>query len=303
MLCRSVDGLDGAEAKEVQPKDQPPMDEAALIEERRKRREAIKARHRGQATPLLVQALALDKKSAPKSPKTAANDDERPGPVLPGKSKSGADAQLSATATTHDSPPPTPKESTGQDSPTALVVLNDKDLANQNASDNVPVQEDEPSAADYDPTMDMQEDRARQDNRQLDEVPSGAYDETIAAHQDVLLPETAIQEAHVEKVRDEFDMFADEDDMFAEAPVASKVPVEKAKAVSVPRSEAVDLSMLDDWDDDEGYYKVILGELLDNRYHVQSNLGRGMFSGVVRATDQKAGKLAAVKIIRNNESM
>ncbi|KAL8992406.1 MAG: hypothetical protein Q9188_007593 [Gyalolechia gomerana] len=301
--AESVDGLDGAEAKEVQPKDQPPMDEAALIEERRKRREAIKARHRGQATPLLVQALALDKKSTPKSPKTAANDDERPGSVLPGKSNSGADAQLSATATTHDSPPPTPKESTGQDSPTALVVLNDRDLANQNASDNVPVQEDEPSAADYDPTMDMQEDRARQDNRQLDEVPSGAYDETIAAHQDVLLPETAIQEAQVEKVRDEFDMFADEDDMFAEAPVASKVPVEKAKAVPVPRSEAVDLSMLDDWDDDEGYYKVILGELLDNRYHVQSNLGRGMFSGVVRATDQKAGKLAAIKIIRNNESM
>ena len=35
-----------------------PVDEAVLIEERRKRREAIKAKHRGQATPLLVQALA-----------------------------------------------------------------------------------------------------------------------------------------------------------------------------------------------------------------------------------------------------
>ena len=34
------------------------IDEAILIEERRKRREAIKAKHRGQATPLLVQALA-----------------------------------------------------------------------------------------------------------------------------------------------------------------------------------------------------------------------------------------------------
>lgn len=38
-----------------------PGDEAASIDERRKRREAIKARHRGQATPLLVQALAPDK--------------------------------------------------------------------------------------------------------------------------------------------------------------------------------------------------------------------------------------------------
>ena len=33
------------------------IDEAVLIEERRKRREAIKAKHRGQATPLLVQVL------------------------------------------------------------------------------------------------------------------------------------------------------------------------------------------------------------------------------------------------------
>lgn len=31
-----------------------PLDEATLIEERRKRREAIKAKHRGQTTPMLV---------------------------------------------------------------------------------------------------------------------------------------------------------------------------------------------------------------------------------------------------------
>lgn len=47
-----------------------PTDEATLIEERRKRREAIKARHRGQATPILVQALALDTTSAPSTPKS-----------------------------------------------------------------------------------------------------------------------------------------------------------------------------------------------------------------------------------------
>lgn len=33
------------------------MDEATLIEQRRKRREAIKAKYRDQAAPLLVQAL------------------------------------------------------------------------------------------------------------------------------------------------------------------------------------------------------------------------------------------------------
>ena len=41
-----------------------PVDEAALIEERRKRREAIKAKHRGQATSLIVQALAHTTASA-----------------------------------------------------------------------------------------------------------------------------------------------------------------------------------------------------------------------------------------------
>lgn len=50
------------------------VDEATLIEERRKRREAIKARHRGQATPLLVQALVLDNESGPSTPKQTATE-------------------------------------------------------------------------------------------------------------------------------------------------------------------------------------------------------------------------------------
>ena len=199
----------------------------------------------------------------------------------------------------------TPKENTGQESPTALVVLNDGDLANSRLDANEGAQGDEPSAADYDPTMDMQEDRIRQDNRQQEELSSSAYDETVTIRQDVLLPETAVQEPAEKEANDEFDMFADADDidMFAEVPVPQILGQEAAKAVPVPQSKALDMSMLDDWDDLDGYYKVILGELLDNRYHVQSNLGKGMFSGVVRATDQKAAKLVAIKLIRNNESM
>ena len=45
----------------------PPLDEAALIEARRKKREAIKAKYKGQETPTLVQALALNE-STPQSP-------------------------------------------------------------------------------------------------------------------------------------------------------------------------------------------------------------------------------------------
>ena len=168
------------------------------------------------------------------------------------------------------------------------------------------VQEDGPSAADYDPTMDMQEDRLRQDqHRTENEISSGAYEEIKSPKQDVLLPEPlmAAKETNQE-VKDGFDMFADEDDMFAEEP-SSKVDTsgDVDRAVAVPRAQALDMSMLDDWDDSDGYYKVLLGELLDGRYHVQSNLGKGMFSGVVRALDQKNKRLVAIKLIRSNETM
>ena len=192
----------------------------------------------------------------------------------------------------------------------AFIVTRDSDLANGGTVIAEAVQEDEPSAADYDPTMDMQEDRRRNDQRhQAEETPSGAYDETTSARQDILLPDHINHESTARKLSDEFDMFADGDDvdMFAEAPTfVERGPDKesaKAVAVAVSQTKALDLSMLDDWDDPEGYYKVILGELLDSRYHVQSNLGKGMFSGVVRALDQKLKRLVAIKIIRNNESM
>lgn len=200
----------------------------------------------------------------------------------------------------------TSKAPSGQESPTEFVVLKDTDLANSSAVAAGPMQEDEPCAADYDPTMDMQEDKMRHEQHQRkDEVFSGAYDETTIHDQDILIPDAKVTESAETKANDEFDMFAEgDDDMFAEAPpTVEKKEKESAKAVPVPQAKALDMSMLDDWDDAEGYYKVILGELLDNRYHVQSNLGKGMFSGVVRATDQRTKRLVAIKLIRNNETM
>lgn len=62
--------------------------------------------------------------------------------------------------------------------------------------------------------------------------------------------------------------------------------------------------MTDNWDDAEGYYRVRIGEILDNRYAVYSYTGQGVFSNVVRARDQARGNASvAVKIIRNNEVM
>jgi serine/threonine-protein kinase PRP4 len=158
--------------------------------------------------------------------------------------------------------------------------------------------------------MDMREDKQRDDKRHNEEVSAVAYDETKpTTEQDVLLPAEPLPvEEEPRKSKDDFDMFAeDDDDMFAEEPIPNSKPNdhldEGAKAVPIPQAKELDIGMLDNWDDPEGYYKIILGELLNGRYHVQANLGKGMFSGVVRAMDVTTKKLVAIKLIRNNETM
>ena len=297
-LCRRETQDGNSEAQAVQD---PPLSEAELIEQRRKRREAIKAKHKNQETPLLVQVLDHNNavtavESQPDSPASTSH-------------AIGMFHDLCHLAHTdrgpdslNISPPSTPNEVSAPDSPANFQVLDDAELANSSAQANGDVA-DEPSAADYDPTSDMQEDKRREDSRQQkDEVSARAYDETQNNDQDVLIPADDTEPAP--KKGNEFDMFADDDDdMFADAPGPKKASGNEAtKAVPVPRA-AIDMSMLDDWDDEEGYYKIIIGELLEGRYHVQLNLGKGMFSAVVRALDQTTNKLVAIKIIRSNETM
>jgi len=63
-------------------------------------------------------------------------------------------------------------------------------------------------------------------------------------------------------------------------------------------------SLTDNWDDEEGYYRLRVGEQLDGRYRITSNMGRGVFSTVVRAIDvQEDNREVAIKIIRNNDVM
>lgn len=188
------------------------------------------------------------------------------------------------------SPSQTPNES--GDSFSDFKVGEDTDLVNADA----PVDgadKDEPSAADYDPTLDMKEDRQKYDNK---DVSAAAYDETKTAKQDILLPEAPAPP--LQAAKDPYDMFA-EDDMFAEETAKPA----HASAMAVPQPQELDISMMDNWDDPEGYYNVRLGELINGRYHVQQNLGKGMFSSVVRATDSKTGNLVAIKIIRRNDTM
>ena len=91
-------------------------------------------------------------------------------------------------------------------------------------------------------------------------------------------------------------------DMFAEADNIGDFnsPTVEGKRQGGPDNP----SLTDNWDDAEGYYRVRVGETLDNRYVVYGYTGQGVFSNVVRARDSARGNLdVAVKIIRNNEIM
>jgi len=60
-----------------------------------------------------------------------------------------------------------------------------------------------------------------------------------------------------------------------------------------------------DWDDQDGYYKPQLNEVMDERYQVFADCcGKGVFSNVVKAKDKKhKGVDVAIKVIRNNDMM
>ncbi|XP_054732143.1 serine/threonine-protein kinase PRP4 homolog [Anastrepha obliqua] len=95
--------------------------------------------------------------------------------------------------------------------------------------------------------------------------------------------------------RPEWDMFADQDvDSNFDSP----------NAIVLNKTQNENPALTDNWDDAEGYYRVRIGEILDNRYVVSGYTGQGVFSNVVRARDQARGNAnVAVKIIRNNEIM
>jgi serine/threonine-protein kinase PRP4 len=273
------------------------LDEAALIEERRKRREAIKNKYRGQATPLLVQVLHVGSEGvSPTAMSTTATPDTRKS----GKTSRPRSHKYMLTFAESPIPasPKTPRDASGPQSPAEFSFTRDEDLLNDNAPSPAG-EEDEPSAADYDPTVDMQEERARHDKRMFkeDELSTDLEQKVIeqsVAHNDA---ETVTMKTPA----DAFDMFAeeDDDDMFAEVPSKPTQQALPEKKVA----QALDVTMMDNWDDPEGYYNTILGELIENRYHVTQNLGRGMFSSVVRATDTISNDLVAIKIIRNNDTM
>ena len=158
-----------------------------------------------------------------------------------------------------------------------------------------------PSAADYDPTQDMLDDRNRalKKNSNLD-LRSDAYNETDPKVLSTLPAEKIIP---AKKQKKDFDMFdfsdeeADGDDGETEQEGPAKGTV-------------LDEKLLENWDDPEGYYKIINNELVNGgRYRMIKTLGRGVFANVAQAEEVTAdssdqhGKLVAIKMIRRNELM
>ncbi|KAL5292360.1 PRPF4B family protein [Megaselia abdita] len=104
-----------------------------------------------------------------------------------------------------------------------------------------------------------------------------------------------VKEKEISTKRTEWDMFADQDvDSNFDSP----------STVISTKNQNENPALTDNWDDAEGYYRVRIGETLDNRYIVSGFTGQGVFSNVIRARDQARGNSnVAVKIIRNNEVM
>lgn len=265
-----------AETVEEQPAE--PIDEAAQLEERRRRREAIRAKYRDQAAPLRIQALHLsgDRDSTPPTSEAVTPSNETPDSAV------------------------TPNESNTDPFP-ELKINKDSDLVHEGGVDGT--DKDEPSAADYDPTIDMKAEREKHGQQTgSNEVSAASYDETQTTKQDVLLPDAPPPPEP--KTKGPYDMFAeDDDDMFAEDNQEAAQHTHASATSAVPQPRELDVSMMDNWDDPEGYYNLRIGELINGRYHVQQNLGKGMFSSVVRAIDSDTGKLVAIKIIRQNDTM
>jgi serine/threonine-protein kinase PRP4 len=149
----------------------------------------------------------------------------------------------------------------------------------------------------------MKIDNERQHQHEnVNQMDSASYVETKETGRQVPIPEKT-PETHPQSPPKEEE---EEDDMFATplSPKSRPKPKEAADAPPVIAPRQLDASLLDTWHDAEGYYMVVIGELLNNRYVVQSNLGKGMFSGVVRALDNaRGGRPVAIKILRNNDAM
>lgn len=156
------------------------------------------------------------------------------------------------------------------------------------------------SAADYDPAMDKD---LHHTESQTDLLRKKDLQEPgVDSHADMLASdytEKLEEQPKATTTTAEIDMFSDNLDMFA----ATDITTGQNALMTHATTAASNPNLTDNWDDPEGYYSTRIGEVLDGRYQVLANLGRGVFSSVVKAKDQETNEDVAIKLIRNNETM
>ncbi|KAG0167520.1 U4/U6 small nuclear ribonucleoprotein prp4 [Apophysomyces sp. BC1034] len=273
---------------EIKDEDEQQKDEDKLIEERRRRRQAIMERYKA--------------KSAASTPNAEVST---PGALSDGGAKE---------ATTLPTHVPVDEEQ-GDTTTVGKIAEPVGDPKNNGSSINVKSEkktgDDSPttvSAADYDPSQDRiaDDDRRRRhhgDNGSAKDELLKSKDrqepvmEGLDSQAEVLATDYTEKLENPQAVK-EIDMFADDLDIFAHAEIATA-----PETVLMNTNAASNPSLLDNWDDPEGYYSVHIGERLNNRYHTLANLGRGVFSSVVKARDLETNEEVAIKMIRNNETM
>ncbi|KAI1454357.1 kinase-like protein [Annulohypoxylon moriforme] len=268
-----------------------PVDIDAELERRRRRREELLAKSRG-ATPMLVQALQASEKtngsstggSQTRASTPMAVDGNTPGSVVSSPNSPARGLQEGM-------------------SPAVIEISNDQELINTHGEFKG-TDEDGPSAADYDPTIDMREDELRDELRHGHVGPHGDILPSNEKAEVALADEPQKTEKPKTDEDEDFDMFAeefDEEKFAAPKPTHLDATVDNGEVpVTIIQANAGGIL---EGDDKDGYYKIRIGEIMDGRYQVQATLGKGMFSGVARAIDITTKKLVAIKMMRNNDAL
>ncbi|OAA35280.1 serine/threonine-protein kinase prp4 [Metarhizium rileyi] len=265
------------------------IDEDAEIERRRRRREELLAKS-SSATPLLLHAVGA---SADKNVRGASPTSTQPDTPQVSSFEGETPRTPRSDFVSPRSPGPSPAE---------INMLNDKELMNTHGNAK-PDDQDGPSAADYDPSVDMKEDERRDELRYGHTVLHGeSIAETIETKDDKAKDDDA--GAAPEADDDDFDMFADDVDVDKYASKHTNAAAAAAATNgSAQASQADDKGGILEGDDKDGYYKFRIGEVLDGRYQIQATLGRGVYSGVVRAVDVANKQAVAIKMMRNNDAL
>jgi serine/threonine-protein kinase PRP4 len=291
---KATNGSAAAKQSEVAKQPEPDLDweepevidEDAEIERRRKRREEMFAKSH-TATPLLLHAVGAVPMASSASPMSTQ-------PNTPLQSQLEGDSprtplyNVASPMSEHHSP----------------GMLDPIDMSSLGKTNGKVDDDDGPSAADYDPTVDMKEDERRDELRHGQVVLHGEPHPVQGAPE----PPKPLGGAEggkpaADEDDDDFDMFAEDfdEEKYATQPTQAVAPIEGTDVL--PDASANGKGGLLEGDDKDGYYKIRIGEVLNGRYQLQAHLGRGMFSGVAQAVDITNKKLMAIKIIRNNDAL